>query len=343
MQKRTGVLLIQLGTPNSPTPSDVRPYLRQFLSDPRVIDYPWIFRILLVYCIIAPIRGFKSAKLYKELWEHGNGASPLKTITQELSDLLHDELPDTIDVHMAMRYQQPSMEKVLHEMKQKNYDKILILPLFPHYASSSAGSALQHAMRLISRWWVIPELELINQFYEEEFYIDALVGQAQKHDLSSFDHVVMSYHGLPERHVDKVYEEAQDLCAHHSCDHVLDTDNKFCYKATAYETSRRIAQKLGLESKDYTVAFQSRFDNKWLRPFTDEVIEEFAKEGKKRVLVLSPAFVADCLETIYEIGTEYQEIFTEHGGTHVQLVESCNTEKVWVDGLKEFILQRAKH
>ena len=142
MQKRTGVLLVQLGTPNSPNASDVRPYLRQFLSDARVIDYPWLFRIFLVYCIIAPIRGFKSAKIYKELWEHGNGASPLKTITQDLADILHEALKDdSIDVYTAMRYQQPSMEKVLEQMRLKNYDKILILPMVPHYAASSAGSA----------------------------------------------------------------------------------------------------------------------------------------------------------------------------------------------------------
>lgn len=233
------------------------------------------------------------------------------------------------------------MDRVLEEMKRENYDKIIILPLFPHYASSSSGSAIQKALSIISRWWVIPHLESISQFYTEDFYIDALVQQAQKHDLSSFDHIVMSYHGLPNRHVDKVYEEKTDLCENHSCEDQVDEENKFCYKATAYETSRLIAEKLGITEKDYTVAFQSRLDNKWLTPFSDEVIENFAKSGMKRLLVFSPAFVADCLETLIEIGSEYQEIFEEHGGEHVQLVASCNTEPVWVNGLADFIRTRS--
>lgn len=341
MAKKTGILLTQLGTPKAPTVPAVRPYLREFLNDPRVIDIPWLIRVILVNLIIVPFRAPKSTKIYKELWELGDGSSPLMTITDELANQLNTHLNDEgIHVHMAMRYQEPSMDSVLAEMKRQNYDKIVILPMFPHYASSSSGSAIQRAMDIIAKWWVIPELEVVNQFYDEDFYIDALVGQARKHDLSSYDHVVMSYHGLPDRHVDKVYEGKEDLCAHHNCETVLDEQTKFCYKATAYETSRLIAAKLGLTEADYTVAFQSRLDKKWLTPFSDEVIENFAKEGKKRLLVFSPAFVADCLETLVEIGVEYQEIFEEHGGETVDLVKSCNTEAVWVEGLADFIRQR---
>jgi ferrochelatase len=140
--------------------------------------------------------------------------------------------------------------------------------------------------------------------------------------------------------VDKVYEGKENLCKDHNCDTVLDTDNKYCYKATSYETSRLIASKLGLKDEDYTVCFQSRLDNKWLTPFSDDLIEDFAKKGMKRLLVFSPAFVADCLETLIEVGSEYQEIFEEHGGELVQLVASCNTELRWVDGLAEFIRVR---
>ena len=196
-------------------------------------------------------------------------------------------------------------------------------------------------MEIISKWWVIPEIEVVAQFYDEDFYIDALVGQANKFNLDDYDHVIMSYHGLPDRHVDKVYEGADNLCKDHHCETVLDTDNKYCYKATAYETSRLIAQKLGMSEDQYTVAFQSRLDKKWLTPFSDEVVEDFAKKGMKNLLVFSPAFVADCLETLIEIGDEYQEIFEEHGGEKVQLVPSCNTEEVWVTGLARFLRDRS--
>ena len=213
MKKRTGVLLTQLGTPKAPTVPAVRPYLREFLNDPRVIDIPWLVRMVLVNLIIVPFRAPKSTKIYKELWEMGDGHSPLLTITRDLTTALNDALnDDDVYVHMAMRYQEPSMSSVLADMQRANYDKIVVLPMFPHYASSSSGSAIQRAMEIISKWWVIPEIEIINQFYDADFYIDALVGQAKKHDLESYDHVVMSYHGLPERHVDKVYDGDANLC-----------------------------------------------------------------------------------------------------------------------------------
>ena len=338
MKKKTGILLTQLGTPKAATIWAVGPYLREFLNDPRVIDIPFILRLILVNFIIIPFRTFKSTKIYKELWEVGNGESPLLTHTEELTKKLNQKLnQDEIYVHMAMRYQEPSMQSVLEEMRLKNYDRIVIFPLFPHYASSSSGSAIQKAMKIISSWWAIPQIEVINQFYQEDFYIDTCVEQAQKFDIESFDHIIMSYHGLPDRHVDKVYEGKENLCKDHHCESYVDHDNKLCYKATAYETSRLIADKLGLTEEQYTVSFQSRLDKKWLTPFSDEVIEQFAKEGKKRLLVFSPAFVADCLETLIEIGSEYQEIFEEHGGELVQLVPSCNTETTWVNGLVEYI------
>jgi ferrochelatase len=340
--KRTGVLLTQLGTPKAATQSAVRPFLREFLSDPRVIDISAIARKLLVNLIIVPFRTPKSTKIYEELWEVGDGVSPIMMHTEALVDALNARLSDEqITVHMAMRYQNPSMTDVLEAMRLENYDKILILPMFPHYASSSSGTAIQKAMEIISKWWVIPEIEVVNQFYEEDFYLDTLVAQAHKHDISSFDHVVMSYHGLPDRHVDKVYEGSENLCKDHHCDELIDRDNKYCYKATSYATSRLLAQKMGLKDADYTVAFQSRLDDQWLTPFSDEVIEQFAKEGKKRLLVFSPAFVADCLETLIEIGSEYQEIFEEHGGEKIQLVESCNAEPQFVEGLAEFIQARS--
>ena len=339
--KRMGVLLTQLGTPKAATQAAVRPFLREFLSDPRVIDISGLARAALVNLIIVPFRTPKSTKIYQELWEVAGGESPIMVHTQALTEALNQRLSDHhITVHMAMRYQEPSMDKVLEDMRLANYDKILILPMVPHYASSSTGTAIQKAMEIIAKWWVIPEVEVVNQFYTEDFYLDTLVDQAQKHDIASYDHIIMSYHGLPDRHVDKVYE-GDNLCQDKHCDERVDDNNKHCYKATAYETSRLLAKKMGLDPKDYTTTFQSRLDDKWLTPFSDEVIEDLAKDGKKRLLVFSPAFVADCLETLIEIGSEYQEIFEEHGGETVQLVESCNTETRWIDGLAEFIQARS--
>jgi protoporphyrin/coproporphyrin ferrochelatase len=338
MSLKTGILLTQLGTPKAPTVGSVRTYLTQFLNDPRVIDIPGLLRFILVNLIIVPFRAPKSTKIYKALWEEGNGESPLLTHTRVLTKQLNGQLNDEeIFVHMAMRYQDPSMDDVLEEMRLLNYDRIVVLPMFPHYASSSSGSAMQRAMEIISKWWVIPEVKFISQFYQEDFYIDALVAQAKQFNLDDYDHVVMSYHGLPDRHVDKVYEGKENFCKDHHCETILDAENKYCYKATAYETSRLIAAKMGLKASDYTVSFQSRLDKKWLTPFSDEVIEDFGKQGKKKLLVFSPAFVADCLETLIEIGDEYQEIFENHGGDKVQLVPSCNTIPVWVDGLANFI------
>ncbi|HCH65386.1 MAG TPA: ferrochelatase [Deltaproteobacteria bacterium] len=339
---RMGVLLIQLGTPHDPSVPSVRRFLREFLSDPRVLDIPGIVRFFLVNLIIAPFRARKSSVIYTDLWNMSDNRSPILVHTRALTEQLNTQLSDDrITVHMAMRYQGPSIPDVLEEMRVQNYDKILVVPLFPQYASSSSGTAMQLVMEVVAKWWAIPHLELVSQFYNEPFYVNTLAAQALKHDPASFDHVIMSYHGLPDRHVDKVYEGGTNLCKDHNCEQRLDTENGLCYKATAYETSRAIAKEMGLSEDEYTVTFQSRLTNAWLTPFSDEVIETFAREGKKRLLILSPSFVADCLETLIEVGDEYAEIFAEHGGEKVQLVASCNTEETWVHGLAGFI--RARH
>lgn len=338
--KKTGVLLIQLGTPDSPKLSDVRRYLSEFLNDPRVIDLPWLGRLLLVNGIIVPFRAPKSAKVYKELWEFGNGVSPLITHSESLKQKLQARFSDgSVDIHLAMRYQNPSMYDVLETIRKKNYDHIVVLPLFPQYASATNGSAVDLAMRIMRRWWVIPELSFVNQFYDAEGYIDSILERAKAFNLEEYDHVLFSYHGLPDRHVDKVYE-GSDLCIDQPCETEVNDKNKFCYKATCYATSRLIAAKLGIDSSDYTVCFQSRLDKKWLTPFADQVVIEQAKKGAKKVLVFSPAFVADCLETVIEIGEEYQELFEEHGGEKVQLVPSSNDHDRFVDALEELVRER---
>lgn len=336
MSKKIGVLLIQLGTPDSPNTGDVRRYLREFLNDPRVIDIPWLPRKLLVNGIIVPFRAPKSAKIYKELWDLGKGKSPLLTYTEEVKRLLQKRFDsDNVTVEMAMRYQNPSMESVLDRMHKANYDQLVILPLFPQYASASTGSAVEKAMGIIKKWWVIPEVKIISQFYDHEGYIDSIIERAKEFDLTKYDKIMFSYHGLPERQVDKVYDDG--LCSDQPCESEVNDHNKFCYKATCYATTRLIAAKLGLTEEQYTVSFQSRLDKKWIEPFSDKVIEQWGKEGKKRVLAFSPAFVADCLETLIEIGDEYQEIFEEHGGEKVQLVPSSNDHPRFIDCLEDLI------
>ena len=337
--KKTGVLLLQLGTPNSPSTSDVRRYLKEFLNDPRVIDLPWLARTLLVNGIIIPFRAPKSAKIYKKLWEHGNGTSPLLEYTEKVKNLLQNSLnTDNITVEMAMRYQNPSMEVVLDKMHKTNYDQIIIIPLFPQYASASTGSAVEKAMNIIRKWWVIPEIKIVSQFYDSKGYINSIVERAKAFDLSAYDHILFSYHGLPERHVDKVYNDG--LCEDQPCESEINQDNKLCYKATCYATTRLIANELNILEKDYTVCFQSRLDKKWLHPFSDKIVEEQAKKGAKKLLVFSPAFVADCLETIIEIGDEYQEIFEEFGGEKVQLVPSSNDHPKFIQCLEELVRER---
>ena len=339
--KKTGVLLIQLGTPDSPSVKDVRKYLTEFLNDPRVIDIPWLPRKLLVNGIIVPFRAPKSAKIYKELWDFGNGVSPLITHTESLKKLVQAKFEGgDITFEIAMRYQNPSMDSVLERMKKALYDQIIIIPLFPQFASASTGSAVEKAMDIIKKWWVIPEIKIVSQFYDNASFIDAIVDRAKQFDLKEYDHILFSYHGLPVRQVDKVYEGETDLCSDQPCESQINEFNKYCYKATSFATTRLIAEKLGITEKDYTVCFQSRLDKKWLEPFSDKVVEEWGKKGAKKLLVFSPAFVADCLETIIEIGGEYQEIFEEFGGEKIQLVPSTNDHPKFVECISELVKER---
>lgn len=336
MKKKIGVLLIQLGTPDSPKNSDVRKYLREFLMDPRVIDIPAFSRFLLVRGIIVPFRTPKSAKIYKELWDLGNGISPLLTHTENVVHLLGERFAnEDVTIEMAMRYQNPSMEQVLERMHKVHYDELIILPLFPQYASASTGSAVDKAMEIIKKWWVIPTIKIISQFYDNQGYIDSIVDRAKAFNLDEYDKIMFSYHGLPERQVDKVYDEG--LCSDQPCETEINEHNRFCYKATCYATTRLLVEKLGIPEDKYIVSFQSRLDQKWIQPFSDKIIEEWGKQGVKKVLAFSPAFVADCLETLIEIGDEYDEILRENGGEKVQLVPSSNDHPRFIDGLEELI------
>ena len=240
---------------------------------------------------------------------------------------------------MAMRYQSPSIDAVLGRMQMKGYERIIILPLFPQYASASSGSAIEKALKIIKQWWVIPDLKIISQFYNNEDYINSVVEQGKIYNHEEFDHILFSYHALPVRQVDKVYTDGKP-CEDHNCETEINQSNQYCYKAACYATTRLLAEKLNIPKEKYTVCFQSRLDKKWLEPFTDKVIIEHAKKGTKKLLVFSPAFVADCLETIVEISHDYSELFKANGGSQLQLVESLNDHTRWVQAVKNMILSQ---
>jgi len=338
--KKTCILLINLGTPDSPKTPDVRRYLTEFLNDPRVIDINPIGRFFLVNGIIVPFRAPKSAKIYKELWEMWGGNSPLLTYGNKLKELVQQKFTsENITVEFAMRYQNPSLNSVLEKMEKECYDEIIIFPLFPHYASSSTGSAVEKAMKLIRKWWVIPELKIVSAFYNHPGYIDAFVDRAGKYSVTEYDHVMFSYHGLPERQIEKVHPSL--TCANCNCPEKFNEDFDLCYRNECYQTTRLIAEKLNIPKEKYTVSFQSRLGKTpWLTPYSDKVVEDLAKSGAKKILAFSPAFIADCLETSVEIGYEYQGIFEKHGGQKVQLVESLNDSPIWVDAVCDMIREK---
>lgn len=334
---KTAILLINLGTPDAPTPSKVGKYLTQFLNDKRVIDINALGRFILVNGIIVPFRSFKSSKLYQAIWT--KEGSPLLLNSIALKEKLQIKLGDNYCVDLAMRYQKPSIKDALERLRLQRPDKIHILPLYPQHASSSTGSTIEEVLNLIKGWEVIPSLNIISKFYDHPQFISALVNEAKKHDLSHYDHVLFSYHGLPERQIRKASAHyGGNTCQMGACCDKITKDNQYCYRANCMETTRQLVKALNIPEGKYTSAFQSRLDSEWLRPFSDKVIEDLAKKGAKNVLVFSPAFVADCLETIYEIGTEYQEIFKQHGGEKITLVNSLNANEDWVDAVKSIVL-----
>ena len=330
---KRALLIVNLGTPNKPSYFSVFKYLRQFLMDRRVININPILRFFLVNLIICPTRSFSSTKIYKKVWNKETG-SPLLHNTKKLAQKIQSKLPE-YTVEYAMRYQNPSIENVLNKLLIQNPDEIIILPLFPHYAAATTGSVYEEVSRILSKKWVVPKIKFINQFYDNDKFIDAWVEKAKKFDINSYDKIIFSYHGIPNSHVDNVYENS--VCNDHDCEKKITEDNKFCYKATTYETTKLIASRLNINPENYVVTYQSRLTNKWLSPFTDEVLQAIANEGTKNVLVFSPSFTADCLETIIEIGDEYNELFINSGGQKLDYVESLNYSDLWSDAIINII------
>ncbi len=337
--RRIGLLLVNLGTPDSPQTSDVRRYLNEFLTDARVVDMPAAVRYPLFRGLVVPLRAPKSAKIYQELWDDERG-SPLLFHGLDLKAAVQQELGDEYVVAFGMRYQKPSIETALAELRDAAVDRIVVLPLFPQYASASTGSVQEKVMDIVKDWWIVPSINFISQFATEPGFIASIVARGKAAMAErSFDHVVLSYHGIPERHVKK--GDPTNYCEFGACCNSLTPRNQYCYRAQCFATSRLVAAGLGLRDDQYTVTFQSRLQSRlrdpWLKPYTDEVLKEFPAKGIKSVLAFSPAFVADCLETTIEVGMEFRELFEENGGEHWQLVPSLNAEPHWVSAVAEMV------
>ena len=334
-RSKTGVLLVNLGTPDSPATKDVRKYLREFLMDGRVIDIPFIPRFLLVNGIIAPFRAPKSAKEYVKLWQ--DRGSPLKFYGFDVRDMLQQALGNHYLVTLGMRYQKPCIESALEELREANVARIIVVPLFPQYASATTGSVSQKVNSIVNQWQIIPSITHINQFMNHPLFLEAFAdnGRAMM-EKENYDHVIFSYHGIPERQIRKGSVEHQ--CQLGSCCNTFNEKNRYCYRAQCFYTSRMLAQCLGLKQTEYTTTFQSRLGkDPWIQPYTDVVLKQLPEKGIKSVMVFSPAFVADCLETTLEVGEEFKEEFFEAGGEVWDLVPSLNNSPKWVECLEELI------
>lgn len=334
---KKGILLVNLGTPNSPAVNDVRKYLKEFLMDGRVIDIHLILRTILVKGFIVPFRSPISARLYRRIWDKKTG-SPLLHYSNLQQQLLQIELGSNYQVELAMRYQYPSIELALNKLR--NTESIKVIPLFPQYASATTGSVYQKAMQVISCWPTIPNLEFVNSFHDHPALIAAFTARGRQYDLPAYEHVLFSFHGLPQTHLVKGDPTKQHCLKTNTCCSTITEANKFCYGAQAYHTAKLIAGQLNIPQEKFTVCFQSRLGSApWMQPYTSQIINELAAAGKKKILVFCPAFVADCLETVDEIGVEYREAFLTAGGEDLQLVEGLNDSPDFIRVLKDLAIK----
>ncbi|MDD2436601.1 MAG: ferrochelatase [Massilibacteroides sp.] len=332
-QKRTALLLVNLGTPDTPTLNSVGRYLVQFLNDKQVITLPWLFRILLVNLFIIPFRLKNSTRLYRQLWTPEG--SPLAVYTAQLKEKLQKKLQPGITVFAAMRYQHPSLQSALAEIRDDGFERLLVLPLYPQFAASTTISTIDEVNRLIRKWIVKPEVQFISSFYNHPGFLDTFNARILSYKPETYDFILFSFHGLPNSHIARAHaEKTIDNCL---CETDIPGHGEFCYRAACYHTARLLAERLSLTPECYGISFQSRLSKNWLSPFTDQTLIELAQKGHKHVLVVAPAFVADCLETIVEIGIEYKQLFIAHGGEQLTLVESLNADDSWAEGIHKIV------
>ena len=334
--KKIGVLLLNTGSSAAPRTPETRVFLRQFLSDPRVMDIPVWKRWLVLNCFILPFRPKHTAEAYQAIWtERG---SPLIAISEDFAEALQKRLPES-EIAVGMAYGEPSIHKAFAQLIEKNVCKIIAAPMFPQYASVTTGSVVSEVFRIAGEQWNVPPLTTLAPYYNDTGYLDAWVEVAGP-VLEEFkpDHVVLSFHGLPERQVRKGDPSGTHCLASATCCDTETDANQMCYRRHCLTTARGLAERLALAPEAHTVAFQSRLGREpWLSPAADETIEDLAKQGVKRLAVMSPAFTADCLETLEEIGIQAKKSFLEHGGDAFALVPSLNTHPVWVDAFANLI------
>jgi ferrochelatase len=350
-----GLLLINLGTPDAPTPGAVRKYLREFLSDPRVLDIHPIARSLLLHLVILPTRPQKSAAAYQKVWNHHPDApgSPLLAYSVALTRQLQTRLGEHWRVALGMRYGQPSLQQALETLlcrpEQGRIERLVALPLYPQRASSSTGSSIEALTRTLGQRQSPPPLCILGPFFDDAGFLDALAERgrpllAEKRP----DFVLFSYHGLPERHIRKADDEYQAGGPRHclvrpDCCDQLSAKNADCYRAQCFATTRGLVERLGLTSDQHSTCFQSRLGRTpWIRPFTDEILTHLARTGKRRLVVFCPAFVAECLETLEEIALRADAAFRAAGGESLTLVPAVNASPTWVEALAHLVEEQTQ-
>lgn len=312
-QRKKAILLINLGTPAAPIEEEVATYLKEFLNDPLVIQIPSFLRHILVNYLIVPSRAKKSAKRYQQVWTPKG--SPLAVQLKCLEEKFQEQVKDEYSVFSAMRYGKPSIEEILFEISQKQIDELIIFPLYPHYALSTTQSTVDHVNKITSAWTDC-NIKYVSPYFREQVFIEAISSTITDYNLDTYDHIVFSYHSLPLKQVNKAKPNYAESC---------------------YETSDLVAKQVGIEKHRYTTCFQSRMTKTWLSPFTNDILIKLAKEGKKKILVVTPSFAADCLETIVEIGNEYSALFKQDGGETLDLVPCLNANDKWIRAIYHII------
>ena len=332
---KRGIILMNLGSPDSMEVKDVRRYLNEFLMDARVIDYPYLLRAILVKGIIVPFRASKSAKAYQNIWTK-NG-SPLIILTKELQQALQQKIKEPVEI--AMRYGNPTPEISYKKLLEKNPDleEIILVPLYPHYAMSSYETAVEYAKKIHQKKKYSFKLSIIKPFYGETDYINALAESIRPYLQNEYDQILFSYHGVPERHIFKGDITGNHCLKTENCCAVDSPAHQQCYRHQCLKTLSLVAEKLNLPSKKFSYSFQSRLGKGWLEPFTDIRLAEMPKEGIKKLLIICPAFVSDCLETLEEIAVRGKETFLHAGGESFTMIPCLNIQPLWVQTIQKWI------
>ena len=336
---KTGLLLINLGTPKSPAPHDVRVYLREFLSDPRVLDMPAWKRWLVLNLFILPFRPRRSGEAYSKIWTASG--SPLLVHGLALRDKVRARLGPEVPVELGMRYAEPSIRTALGALVRAGVERVVVFPLYPQYSSAATGSSLECVFAEAGRLQNTPYLQVVPPFYDHPAFVSACAGIARGHvDVSRHEIVFFSFHGLPERQVRKSDPTGAHCLASGDCCERESVARRFCYRAHCRTTARLLAAALGLPDSRWMVVFQSRLGrDPWLVPQTDLVLAEKARQGVRRAAILSPAFVADCLETLEELALRGRETWRENGGESLDVVPCLNGDDAWADAAVRIALE----